>query len=63
MSAAQQSDQGLLDHIALTKNGFADTLADQAETSAQCFDLGNEIRGADVDGRSGSQRNRSLLNY
>ena len=30
MSAAQQSDQGLLDHLALTKDDFADTFADEA---------------------------------
>ena len=43
--AAQQGDQGLLDHLALTKDDFADPLADEAQASAQRFDLGNEIGG------------------
>jgi hypothetical protein len=52
MAAAQQRDQGLLDHLALTKDDLADALAHQAEASAQGLDLGNEISGGGVDGCS-----------
>jgi hypothetical protein len=59
--AAQQGDQGLLDHLALAKDDFTDTFADEAEAAAQRFDLGNEIGGGGVDGCSGSQRDQSLF--
>ena len=45
VSAAQQGDQGLLDHLALTEDDFADPLADEAQAPAQRFDLGDEICG------------------
>ena len=61
MPAAQQRDQGLLDHLALPKDDLADTFANEAEAPPQRFDLGNEIGGGGVDGCSGSQRNQSLF--
>ena len=59
--AAQQGDQGLLDHLALTKDDFADPLADEAEASAQRFDFGDEIGRGGVDGCSGGQADRFLF--
>ena len=61
VSAAQEGDQGLLDHFALTKDDFADALADEAQASAQRFDLGDEIGGGGVDGCGGIQAVRSLF--
>ena len=44
MPAAQEGDQGLLDHLALTKDDFADALADEAEAAPKRSDFGNADR-------------------
>src|SRR5258708_30498499 len=58
-SAPQQGDQSLLDHLALAKDDFSDTLTDKAEASAPRFDLGNQSGGGGVGGGSGRRANRS----
>jgi hypothetical protein len=63
VSPAQQGDQGLLDHLPLTKDDFADPLADEAQAPAQRFNLGNEICGGHVDGCGGIQAVRSLFKH
>jgi hypothetical protein len=50
MPAAQQGDQGLLDHLTLTKDDFADPLTHEAEAAAERLDFVHEIGGGCIDG-------------
>ena len=50
MPAAQQRDQGLLDHFALAENDLADAFADEMQPLAERLDLGDEIPGRGIDG-------------
>jgi len=63
VSPAQQGDQGLLDHLALTKDDFADPLANETQAPAQRFNLGDEICGGRVDGCGKIQAVRSLFKH
>src|SRR4051812_4758542 len=60
MSAGQDRDQGLLDHVGLAENYFADALAHQGEPFAERLDLGNEVTRRGVDGCGRVQTVRSL---